>query len=65
MLGGEQGQDFPDLNAGDVVVLPEGTGHKRLSTAQRFARGWGIPSPVKIGIPFAEILRNVRPRLEI
>ncbi|HZV19972.1 MAG TPA: cupin domain-containing protein [Hyphomicrobiales bacterium] len=34
-LGGEAGQDF-DLAAGDVAVLPAGTGHKRVSGAGRF-----------------------------
>ncbi len=34
-LGGPDGQPF-DLSAGDVVVLPAGTAHKRLSSAGNF-----------------------------
>jgi uncharacterized protein YjlB len=34
-LGGEQGQDFI-LEAGDVVVIPAGVGHKNLGSSPRF-----------------------------
>ena len=34
-LGGEQGQDFL-LEAGDVVVIPAGVGHKNLGSTPRF-----------------------------
>jgi uncharacterized protein YjlB len=34
-LGGEQGETL-DLHAGDVVVLPAGTGHKKLTASSDF-----------------------------
>jgi uncharacterized protein YjlB len=34
-LGGEQGQDFL-LEAGDIVVIPAGVGHKNLGSTPRF-----------------------------
>lgn len=34
-LGGEDGKSF-DLKAGDVIVLPAGTGHKRITASDDF-----------------------------
>ncbi|MBM7587045.1 uncharacterized protein YjlB [Bacillus pakistanensis] len=60
-LGGKNGKSI-EVNTGDVIVLPAGTGHKRISSSKDFsvvgAYPDGMDHNLKVGEP------NERPQVE-
>lgn len=65
MIGGEDGEEI-DLSAGDVLILPAGTGHKRLFSSQDFLVVGAYPpgQDYEIEKPSAAGLKEAISRIE-
>lgn len=64
-IGGKQGQDLR-INQGDVIVLPAGTGHKRINASDEFkicgAYPEGMEPDTKTGkkVEYLKVLENIK-----